>query len=78
MTVIIRWLSLYYKSTIRYIFCNKSFKAFLEGQMSKEEPTFFASNKKPTLLMWQPVIFFTHSHLFLHSISFSTNLTTSH
>ena len=31
----------------RYIFCNKSFKVFLEGQMSKDKP---ACNKKPLCL----------------------------
>ena len=27
------------KSNIRYIFCNKPFKVFIEGQMSKGKPT---------------------------------------
>ena len=39
-TVVKRRLSSQHtKSNIRYIFCNKPFKAFIEGQMSKDKPT---------------------------------------
>ena len=33
------------KSNIKYIFCNKHFKAFLDGQMSKDTPTPFLAIK---------------------------------
>ena len=47
---------------------NKPFEAFLEGQMSKDKPTPLLAIKTPILWMRRPVIFFTHSHLFLYSI----------
>ena len=37
-TVVISGLWLYNKSN-KHIFCNKRFKAFLEGQTNKEKPT---------------------------------------
>ena len=51
-TVAKRRLSLWYtKSKIRYIFCNKPFKAFLEGQVSKDKPTrLFAIKNESTKL----------------------------
>ena len=38
-TVVIRGLYLYNSSNIKYISCNKPFKAFLERQMFKDKPT---------------------------------------
>ena len=51
-----------------YIFCNKPFKVFLENQISKNKPTPLLASKKCILLRQGPVIFFTHSHLFLCNI----------
>ena len=39
---------------------------------------FFACNKKATLLMWWPIVFFTFSHLFSVQYLFSASVTTSH
>ena len=58
---------IYISSNIRYIFCNKPFKAFHECQMSKDK-----SNPLLAIKMWsvyttlmQPLVtFFTQSHLF--------------
>ena len=58
---------IYISSNIRYIFCNKPFKAFHEYQMSKDK-----SNPLLAIKMWsvyttlmQPLVtFFTQSHLF--------------
>ena len=44
--VVKRRLRLYCKkSNIRYIFCNKRFKAFLEVQMFKDKPTLCLQSK---------------------------------
>ena len=50
---------------IRYIVCNKQYKAFLEGQISKDKTTTLLSIKKPTLLMWQLIIFLSFFHIFI-------------
>ena len=70
-------LYLWYSSSKRYIFCNKPFKAFLEHQMSKDEPTALLAIK-----MWNFTRFscddlssFLRSHLCPYSI---TIVTTSH
>ena len=36
----------YNKSKNKYMFCNKPFKAFLEGQISKGKPTPLLAKKK--------------------------------
>ena len=36
--VVIRGLRLYRKCNNKYVLCNKRFKAFLQGQKSKEKP----------------------------------------
>ena len=46
LTVIIRGLCLLYKSNIKYIFCNKPLKTFLNGKMSKVKPTSLLAIKK--------------------------------
>ena len=64
--VISKGVNIRYNSNIRYMFCNKSSKAFLERQMFKD--------KHIPLLTIEAYSFdatfchlFTHSHHFLHS-----------
>ena len=46
-TAVIKVLHLSYnKSNIRFMFCNKCVKAFIEGQMFKDTSHFFACNEK--------------------------------
>ena len=54
--VVIRALQLWFNtSNTGYLFCNKRFKVFIEVKMS-EDQTYYACNKKPTLVMLRPVI----------------------
>ena len=68
-TVVIKGLCIWYNSSIiRYILCNKPFKAFLKHQMSKDKSTTFLAIKMWNMyvtLAQQIVIFCTQSHLFL-------------
>ena len=49
-----------------HIFCNKRFKAFLEGQTYKDKPTFL---RNKILLIWSGSLSsFLHSHIFLYNI----------
>ena len=62
------------------ILCIKYFKGFLEHQLSKDKVTPLFVIKMwnyYTILMQQPVIFFTQS-LFSAQYLFTTNLTTNH
>ena len=54
------------KSSIWYIFCNKHFQAFLEAQISKDQ--LISLLRKTTLLMWWPLMCFTHSCLFFCAV----------
>ena len=45
----------YISCNLKYIFCNKSFKSFLECQMSKDKPTHLM---RQTVIFLIPVIFF--------------------
>ena len=67
-TVVIKGLCLWYNSSIiRYIFCNKPFKAFLKHQMSKDKSTTLLAIKMWNLyvtLAQQIVIFCTQNNLF--------------
>ena len=60
-TVEIRGLHLWYNSSnIRYRFCNKRFKVFLEPQMPKDKRTYLLAVKMwnfYTILMPRPLIF---------------------
>ena len=59
-TVAIRGLGLWYnKSDIRYTFCSKRFRVFLEGQGYKDKPTPLPPIKTYSF-DWGPIILFTH------------------
>ena len=58
-----------YSYSIKYIFCKKYFKVFLELQMLKNTPIFPVKIWNfCTILMQKLAIFFTQSHLFPYSI----------
>ena len=60
--VVVRQLPLRYnKCNIKYIFCNKPFKAFLDVQMSKVKPTPLLAIKNLLFLMRRSVLFSPHS-----------------
>ena len=65
------------KSNISYIFCNKSFKAFLEGQMSIKINQLLCLQSKTYTLDVAACHFCTHSHLFRYSIYSLTSVATS-
>ena len=77
-TVLIRRLCLRYdKSNIKYIFCNKRFKAFLVGQMSKDKP--FPLLPIKNLLFWcESLSSFCKKLCFSVQSLFSTSATTRH
>ena len=56
------------KSNISYIFCNKPFKVFLEGQMSIKINLLLCLQSKTYAVDVAACHFCTHGHLFLYSI----------
>ena len=63
---------------IRYIFCNKHFKVFLEVQMSKEKPTPMLAIKN-LLFRYRGLSSFLHIVIFFSvQYLFSVSVTTSH
>ena len=64
-------LHLLYNSCNRYMFCNKPFKTFLGRQMFKDKPTLLLAMKLCNFYeseLMNSHIFFTYSHLILHSV----------
>ena len=57
--VVIRGLRLKYKCNNKHVFCNKRFKAFLEGQASNGKPAPFLATYS-----FDAATFFTYSHYF--------------
>ena len=57
---------------------SKPFKAFLEGQMSKDKPSPLLAIKNPTFWTWWPVIFFKQSHLVFYSMYSLTVISLCH